>query len=159
MTTWTKKNKKQKSTMPLRIIVRLLFIGSLTAICFFFGSCKAKEVIVNHTEYVDRVKYDSIYTYKSDSVYIHQKGDTILIEKFKTLYRDKISIQHDSIFKTDSVVDVKYVDKIKVVEVKTRGLIWWSGLFSILAFVSFIVLKLVTWSPAKTLIKTLLKIK
>lgn len=46
------------------------------------------EVIKSDTTYINKVKRDSIY--QLDSVYILERGDTILITKTKYLYKDRL---------------------------------------------------------------------
>lgn len=46
------------------------------------------EVIKSDTTYINKVKRDSIY--QLDSIYILDRGDTVLITKTKYLYRDKL---------------------------------------------------------------------
>lgn len=59
------------------------------------------EVIKSDTTYINKVLRDSIY--QLDSIYILDRGDTVLITKTKYLYRDKLI--HDTVYasKTDSV--------------------------------------------------------
>ncbi len=85
------------------------YIVFVLLLLFLLCSCSTKTLIVPevHTEYVYRtdsfVQRDSIYV--NDSVIVREKGDTLLIEKFKTLYRDRWRdvvridsfVQHDSI--------------------------------------------------------------
>ena len=56
-------------------------------------SCKSVEyvpveVIKTDTTYINKIQRDSIY--QLDSVYIRDKGDTVLITKTRYLYRDKL---------------------------------------------------------------------
>lgn len=46
------------------------------------------EVIKTDTTYINKIQRDSIY--QLDSVYIRDKGDTVLITKTRYLYRDKL---------------------------------------------------------------------
>lgn len=46
------------------------------------------EVVRSDTTYINKVQRDSIY--QLDSVYILDRGDTVLITKTKYLYRDKL---------------------------------------------------------------------
>lgn len=59
------------------------------------------EVIKSDTTYINKVQQDSIY--QLDSVYILDRGDTVLITKTKYLYRDKLV--RDTVYtsKTDSI--------------------------------------------------------
>ena len=62
-------------------------------ICLVMCSCRSVqyvpvEVIKTDTTYINKVQRDSIY--QLDSVYIRDKGDTVLITKTRYLYRDKL---------------------------------------------------------------------
>lgn len=59
------------------------------------------EVIKSDTTYINKVQRDSIY--QLDSIYILDRGDTLLITKTKYLYKDRVV--HDTVyrFKTDSI--------------------------------------------------------
>lgn len=91
-----------------------------------------REVPVHVKEYIQRV--DTFTQHTTDSVYIHQKGDTVFSEKFRTVYRDKIKIQ----IQRDSVPYVVEVTKTDVrvekeeIPVKVRDWIWWVGAIAII---------------------------
>ena len=89
---------------------------------FLFSGCATKVVTVPeiHTEYIVRtdsfVQRDSIHV--KDSVFVHAKGDTVLVEKFKTFYRDRWRdvVKCDTVIKTDSIPYKVEVEK---------PLTWW----------------------------------
>lgn len=54
------------------------------------------EVIKTDTTYINKVQRDSIY--QLDSVYILDRGDTILITKTKYLYKDRMV--HDTVYRS-----------------------------------------------------------
>ena len=91
-----------------------------------------REVPVTVREYIQRV--DTFTQHVTDSVYIHQKGDTVFSEKFRTVYRDKVKIQ----IKRDSVPYIVEITKTDVrvekeeVQVKVRDWIWWVGAVAII---------------------------
>lgn len=66
------------------------------------------------TEYKDRLQLDSVRLY--DSIYVRESNDTIRIERYKYLYRDKVI--RDSVFVTDLVqvpypiIEYKEVNKL-----------------------------------------------
>lgn len=78
-------------------------------------SCKTCIPVVEYRDSI-RVEYklDSTYVYVHDSVYRDRwhSGDTTYIEvdKYHTIYKDKIVLQHDTITKTE-----KEVQQIEVV--------------------------------------------
>ena len=97
----------------LKTLFLLLFLTTII-------SCKTTTRIVEvpietiKTEYVEQVKYDSIYS--KDSIYIIQKGDTIYNNKVQYLYkykylRDTINIT-DTIPKIVTVKDTQYVNQL-----------------------------------------------
>lgn len=82
---------------------------SLIAACLLMCSCGTKYVAVPeyHTEYVVRtdtfIQRDSVYRY--DSVFVKVQGDTVVMERWATLYRDRWreKVVRDTIIKTDSI--------------------------------------------------------
>lgn len=106
-------------------------------LAIIFSSCVktievVREVPIPVKEYIHRV--DTFTQHTTDSVYIHQKGDTVFSEKFRTVYRDKIKIQ----IQRDSVPYVVEVTKTDVrvekeeVPVKMRDWIWWIGAIALI---------------------------
>lgn len=59
------------------------------------------EVVRSDTTYINKVQRDSIY--QLDSIYIRDKGDTILITKTKYIYRDKLIRDTVFVSHTDSI--------------------------------------------------------
>ena len=97
----------------LKTLFLLLFLTTMI-------SCKTTTKIVEvpietiKTEYIEQVKYDSIYS--KDSVYIIQKGDTIYNNKVQYLYKykylkDTINIT-DTIPKIVTIKDVQYINQL-----------------------------------------------
>ena len=100
-----------------RIILKILFFLLFLTIVI---SCKTTTKVVEipietiRTEYVEQIKYDSIY--HKDSIYIIQKGDTIYNNKVQYLYkykylRDTINIT-DTIPTIVTVKDTQYINKL-----------------------------------------------
>lgn len=89
---------KKESYMFLLWLLALLLL-----LTFMLGGCRSKIVYVPvdsvRVEHKDRIWRDSIYLY--DSVFVRLAKDTVKIEKFKYIYRDRFV--HDSIFRTDSI--------------------------------------------------------
>ena len=104
-------------------------------------SCSPKIIYQDkiHTEYID-VK-DSIYinNYIKDSIFIYKNGDTILIERFNTIYKDKYHLKRDSIFIKDTI---NLISKEEVIKYKTdyKGWFWFGGL--LLLIISYIFIKI-----------------
>lgn len=111
------------------------------------AGCKTKQVIVTVPEYhtdtiwQSNTLRDSIYLH--DSVYVKEHGDTILIERWHTAYRDRVKT--DTIYKSrvDSVgvpyPVTEYVEK-KLSKVQ-KGLMG-TGVLSLLAIVVFAGIKI-----------------
>lgn len=72
------------------------------------------EVIKSDTTYINKVQRDSIY--QLDSIYILDRGDTVLITKTKYLYKDRIV--HDTVYRSR-------VDSIQVPYPVERKLTKW----------------------------------
>ena len=101
--------------MILKILFFLLF---LTIVISCKTTTKVVEIPVEtiKTEYIEQVKYDSIYS--KDSIYIMQKGDTIYNNKVQYLYkykylRDTINIT-DTIPKIITVKDTQYINQLYI---------------------------------------------
>lgn len=54
------------------------------------------EVVRSDTTYINKVQQDSIY--QLDSIYILDRGDTVLITKTKYLYKDRVV--HDTVYRS-----------------------------------------------------------
>lgn len=89
------------------------------------------------TEYQDRYLRDSVYVH--DSTYIREKGDSVLIDRWHTLYREVLKV--DSFLRTDSIQVPYPVDKI----VEVNKLYWfqkmliWIGVGAIMALMLWLV--------------------
>ena len=98
--------------LTLKTLFLLLFLTTIISCT----TTKIVEVPVEtiKTEYIEQVKYDSIYS--RDSIYIMQKGDTIYNNKVQYLYkykylRDTINIT-DTIPKIVTIKDVQYTNQL-----------------------------------------------
>ena len=99
-----------------RLIFKTLFLLLFLTTIISCTTTKIVEVPIEtiKTEYIEQVKYDSIYT--KDSIYIMQKGDTIYNNKVQYLYkykylRDTINIT-DTIPTIVTVKDTQYINKL-----------------------------------------------
>ena len=126
-----------KKICPIVVIISLLLIG-----------CRTQYVPVEtvRTEYINKtdtfIRRDSVY-YK-DSVIIEKNGDTITIQKTKTVYKDRWMYKN-------SVDTVIKVDSIQVPYPVERKLSLWeqtkmnAGGIAILIVFVFIVIILLRW--------------
>ena len=99
-----------------KLILKTLFLLLFLTTMISCTTTKIVEVPVEtiKTEYIEQVKYDSIY--HKDSIYIMQKGDTIYNNKVQYLYkykylRDTINIT-DTIPTIVTVKDTQYINKL-----------------------------------------------
>ena len=129
-----------------RIILKILFLLLFSTIVI---SCKTTTKVVEipvetiKTEYIEQVKYDSIYS--KDSIYIMQKGDTIYNNKVQYLYkykylRDTINIT-DTIPKIVTVKDTQYINQLYT----------WQKLLIVIGigFILYWIIKLVIYIKSK----------
>ena len=104
---------------------------------------KHDTVYVNKTEYKDREIHDSIYTH--DSIYIREKGDTVIVTKWHTQYVDRW--RYDTISTTDTVY--KSIERDVIKEVKGKSKWWgWMGLGALLSLAAFTALWWVRHRPS-----------
>lgn len=132
----------------IRIIVAALLVALLVTI---LPSCKTvdclPEVVYRdsiRTEYI----HDSIYRYERDSIYIHQKADTVWMEKYITRYKDVLKVECDTVWRDNTQTIVKEV----LVEKPIAGVVkWfaWIGAF----FVVFYLVKIGLWVYRKFILK------
>ena len=99
-----------------RIILKTLFLLLFLTTIISCTTTKIVEVPVEtiKTEYIEQIKYDSIYS--KDSIYIMQKGDTIYNNKIEYLYkykylRDTVNVT-DTIPKIVTIKDVQYINQL-----------------------------------------------
>lgn len=71
----------------LEMWIVAIIVASMLSGCRSFKYVPV-EVIKTDTTYINKVQRDSIY--QLDSIYIRDKGDTVLITKTKYIYRDKL---------------------------------------------------------------------
>lgn len=95
-------------------IIGIIGIALIAAI-FFFSGCKSVQPLTQTRDSVRvEVRHDSVYIYQHDSIYRDRwrAGDTVFVtvEKYKTLYRDKLIEVHDTITDTRTEqLAVRYV--------------------------------------------------
>lgn len=118
--------------MRYYVVLLLVLICSCT-------TTKYVEVPVEkvRTEYVDKIKYDSIYS--QDSIYIREKGDTIFKDSYKYLYKYKYI--KDTLNTTDTITVTKPVE----VEKEINKLYTWQILLMVMGggLLGFLAYKLI----------------
>jgi len=98
-----------------------LVVFLLLAACF--SSCTTTKVIevqtVKHdTTYISKIQKDSVWLH--DSIHVKEKGDSVIIEKWHTKWRDRLLI--DTLYQSKTDTIPKPYPVIKEVE---RELTWW----------------------------------
>ena len=80
-------------------IVRIA-IGVALLTCLLTGckTCECLPSVEYRDSIVTRYHHDTIQTYAKDSVFIHQKGDTVWRERWSIRWRDKIVERYDTIY-------------------------------------------------------------
>ena len=95
-------------------IIGIIVIAIIAAM-FFFSGCKTVQPLTQSRDSVRvEVRHDSVYIFRHDSIFRDRwrAGDTVFVtvEKYKTLYRDKLIEVHDTITNTQTEqVAVRYV--------------------------------------------------
>ena len=120
---------------------KIIYLAVILCLCY---SCKMPQYIPVEsvkTEYRDKIVKDSVYLY--DSIYIKEKGDTLIMERYRYMYKDRFI--RDSVFINDTIRVPYPVEVVKQVKKPLTG--WqnfqvWSGRFAIgavlLMLISFI---------------------
>ena len=111
----------KKGCIGVLVWILLIFICGIILIAF--GSCRSIKYVP-----VEKVSHDSIYItqhqkdsiYLHDSIHIREKSDTILIEKWRTRYVEKIVIDTLIQIERDTIPQPYPVE----VEMPAR-LSWW----------------------------------
>lgn len=86
-------------------------IVALLLLCIGCTTTKYVPVESVHTEYRDRVNIQRDSIYLRDSIYIENKGDTIVIERWRDRWRDRIIRDTMSVNTTDTIQHLVEVEK------------------------------------------------
>ena len=125
----------------IRIIVAALLVALLVTI---LPSCKTVDCIPE-VVYRDSIrtefKHDSIYRYERDSIYIHQKADTVWLEKYITRYKDVLKVERDTVWRDNTQTIVKEVEVEKPIAPFVKWLAWW-GAAALLILLLWLVLNI-----------------
>ena len=111
---------------------KILFFAAIATMLYSCKSVKYIPVETTKIEYRDNLVKDSIFRY--DSVFVREKGDTMILQKFRYLYKNRII--KDSIFINDTIRMPYPVEVIK--QVKAPLTSWqifqiWCGRFALFA--------------------------
>ena len=112
---------------PIHIIRLLACVFLVLLLAWVLRGCKTCECLPS-VEYRDsivtRYHHDTIQTYAKDSVFIHQKGDTVWRERWSIRWRDKIVERHDTIY-CDQEKETVRVEKVVPTYYKGVSLAFW----------------------------------
>ena len=127
----------KKTVFPISIAA----IAAITILVCVCNSCKTPHYIPVETtkiEYRENFVRDSIFHY--DSIFVKEKGDTLIFERYRYMYRDKFI--RDSIFINDTI-RVPYPFEV-IKEVKQPLSDWqnfqvWCGRIALIALAVIII--------------------
>ena len=123
---------------------KLLFLAAIATMLYSCKSIKYLPVETTKIEYRDNFVRDSIFRY--DSVFVKDKGDTLILEKYRYLYKNRIV--KDSIFINDTIrvsYPVEVIKQVKAPLTSWQSFQIWCGriaLFSLLLACIYFVWKL-----------------
>ena len=130
-------------------------LGSLLLLAAMAAATSCSPRIIENnryqrdTTYIQQVKVDSVY--RRDSVFIREKGDTVII--YKERIRDRYVFRHDTLrlVKVDSVA----VERIKEVKVEKPLSAWETAKIEAFWWLVASVLLLLLWTFRKPILKLL----
>ena len=102
----------------LYILFALTLVG-----CKTIAPC-VPETITRDSVRVE-YKLDSVYLYERDSIFVHEKRDTVFVERWKTRYKDVLKIQRDTVIDTKTEVQVR---RVEVTPPFAKFTMWWFGI-------------------------------
>ncbi len=115
-------------------------IISVIILTFFICSCSTKYIPVEvekvKKEYITTFQVDTCYV--KDSIFIKEKNDTVYLEKYRYLYKNKVST--DTLIVSDTIPIVEKVEVVKEVN-KLKN---WQKLLMVsgIIFIAYILYKL-----------------
>ena len=105
----------------------IIWLAFLIAISLL-ASCKQVEYVTvekvrTDTTYITKWQKDSVWLH--DSIHIRERGDTVMIERWHTQWRDRLRV--DTIYQAthDTIPQPYPIETIKMVE---KELSWWQRL-------------------------------
>lgn len=130
-------------------------LGSLLLLAAMAAATSCSPRIIENisykrdTTYIQQLKVDSVY--RRDSVFIREKGDTVII--YKERIRDRYVFRHDTLrlVKVDSVA----VERIKEVKVEKPLSAWETAKIEAFWWLVASVLLLLLWTFRKPILKLL----
>jgi len=136
--------------------VYIIFIGVALLVAVGLGGCRGQKEPVTKTEYVEKIKIDTLMREQRDSVYIREKGDSVYVYRYKYIDRYRVKIQRDTVAKTDTVIVLQTSKPQKQpVKKETFGAFRWVRLLLFIALVLWIVYKFYLPDKLKKIFKSL----
>jgi hypothetical protein len=122
----------------------IIWLAFLIAISLL-ASCRQVEYVTVEkvridTTYITKWQKDSVWLH--DSIHIKERGDTVMIERWHTQWRDRLRV--DTIYQAthDTIPQPYPIETIKMVE---KELSWWQRLRMWIGNVGLIALLAVIW--------------
>ena len=117
---------------------KTIIFFTLVLLCCACGTIKYVPVESVKTEYKHIATTDSVFL--RDSIFVKEKGDTLIIEKYRYLYRDRTL--HDSVIVKDTLRIPYPIEKIKEVKAPLSG--WqnfqiWYGRIALICALFFVI--------------------
>ena len=112
---------------------KLLFLAVIATMLYSCKSVKYIPVETTKIEYRDNLVKDSIFRY--DSVFVKDKGDTLILEKFRYLYKNRIV--KDSVFINDTIrvaYPIEIIKQVKAPLTSWQSFQIWCGRFGVFCF-------------------------
>ena len=109
---------------------KILFFVAIATMLLSCKSVKYIPVVTTKIEYRDNFVRDSIFRY--DSVFVKDKGDTLILERYKYLYKNRIV--KDSIFINDTIrvpYPVEVIKQVKAPLTSWQSFQIWCGRFAL----------------------------
>ena len=113
----------------------LIIVCVIMLLVIVFTGCSRKTITVieRHDSIITQRHIDTLRHYQRDSVFILMKGDTVFVNHYNTLEKERISIKHDTInVNTEKPVVVEKEKKV------TPHWAWWLLLVDIVAALMFV---------------------
>ena len=126
-----------------------IFLLYLLALFCLLCGCRQTQyvpvvTILHDSIYLTQMQRDSILRY--DSIYVRDNGDTLYVERWKYLYRDKLRVDTVSVVRVDSVsvpVPVeKPLSRWERVKIEAGGYAIVVGALAVLAIIVWLVYRI-----------------
>lgn len=104
------------------IVFGCIILALFTMFAIMSTSCSRKVVTVveRHDSIQVREVRDTLRLTERDSVVIQTKGDTVFVEKYKTLFRDRVTERVDTIKDVTQIPVIKEVPMIEPYPLKNK---------------------------------------